>query len=755
MEKKYAVHQSLRRIRYFFPLQLIFLHIKKNHLLLFFWFLLFGITTGVFASKFGVPQQFLVPEYRGATGLLSFYTVGFALGGFITAFNLYSYIMHGYRFPFLATLSKPFHKLSLNNFVLPLLFVLTYLFCSAKFQIEKEYIAPTKVALNLMSFITGIISFQTLSYVYFLYTNKDAQHFGKARQRRVKAEESPINSPLHNPLKWLVQRKRTAKWHVETYLSGVNRISLARDSQHYDKHVLERVFSQNHINAARFELALIISFLIIGNRREVEFFVLPAAASALLFFTMLLMLVSALHSWLKGWTLTLFIVILIALNFFYAELKIIRPENRAYGLNYEGQMAVYDLFHLKPSKDQVNRDEEAATRMLESWKNKFEPDSASKPKLVVVCCSGGGSRAAYWTMKSLMTADERTSGALFQHSILITGASGGMLGAAAYRELIWQARFKNENVQPYDERYQDQLSKDLLNPIINAMTVNDWFIRYQQLHDGPYTYTKDRGYAFELQLNKNTDGLLDKRLFDYATPEANAEMPMLVLSPTIVNDGRRLLIAAQPISYLTKSMSFPGAPNPLPEDVEFTRLFADQGAFNLKFTTALRLNATFPYVLPICTMPSQPPLEVMDAGIRDNFGIKTTVQFLYTFRDWINQNTSGVIIVQVRDLPKGVDLEEHKESLFGKFAAPVGSIYGNITKTQDYNNDQMLRYLNASFDRSIELITFQLNQEKDNPISLSFHLTQSERAHIKNAVSDKYFLSELERLEYLLSYRSN
>jgi hypothetical protein len=755
MEKKYAVHQNLRRIRYFFPLQLLFLHIKKNHLLLFFWFLLFGITTGVFASKFGVPQQFLVPEYRGATGLLSFYTVGFALGGFVTAFNLYSYIMHGYRFPFLATLSRPFHKLSLNNFILPFLFVATYLFCSARFQVEKELIAPTKVALNLMGFLTGIISFQTLSYVYFLYTNKDAQHFGKGRNRRTKPEDSPVNSPLHNPIKWLTQRKRTAKWHVETYLTGLNRISLARDSQHYDKHVLERVFSQNHINAARFELALIVSFLVIGNRREVEFFVLPAAASALLFFTMLLMLVSALHSWLKGWTLSLFIALLVGMNFFYAELKWIRPENRAYGLNYEGEKSAYDLLDNKPSKTQVERDTEGALAMLEAWKGKHQPDSTSKPKLVVVCCSGGGSRAAYWTIKSLITADERTNGGLFEHCVLITGASGGMLGAAAFRELMWKAKQPNSELKPYTEGYQDQMAKDLLNPIINAMTVNDWFIRYQRLHDGPFSYTKDRGYAFELQLNKNTDYLLDKRLNDYTAPEANAEMPMMILSPSIVNDGRRLLIAAQPISYLTTSMSFPGAPNPLPEDVEFTRLFAEQGAYNLKFTTALRLNATFPYVLPICTLPSDPPMEIMDAGIRDNFGVKTTVQFLYTFREWINENTGGVIIVQVRDLPKGVDLEERTESLFGKFAAPVGSIYGNITKTQDYNNDQMMRYLNASFSTNIELITFQLNQEKDNPISLSFHLTQSEREHIKAAVSDLYFLSELERLNYLLFSRSS
>ena len=46
-------------------------------------------------------------------------------------------------------------------------------------------------------------------------------------------------------------------------------------------------------------------------------------------------------------------------------------------------------------------------------------------------------------------------------------------------------------------------------------------------------------------------------------------------------------------------------------------------------------------------------MEVMDAGIRDNFGWKTTYRFVYALREWIENHTSGVVIVQVRDLPGG------------------------------------------------------------------------------------------------------
>jgi hypothetical protein len=236
-------------------------------------------------------------------------------------------------------------------------------------------------------------------------------------------------------------------------------------------------------------------------------------------------------------------------------------------------------------------------------------------------------------------------------------------------------------------------------------------------------------------------------------PEKDGIIPMLILSPTIVNDGRRLIIASQPVSYLTQAYHMNGNKLALPEDVEFSRLFEKQDASNLKYASALRMNATFPYILPIATLPSDPPIEVMDAGIRDNFGLKTTLQYLFTFKDWINENTSGVIILQVRDLPKNKSLSDDSRTLFGNFSAPVGSIYGNMTKTHDYNHEQMLRYELAWFDQNIQLVTFELAQEKESVISLSWHLTKAEKKHISNALNDPYFKEEFNRLQAIFGNR--
>lgn len=733
-------HKERIKWRYFFPVQLLVLHIKKNHFLLILWALLFGFATQFLANKFGVPQQFLVPEYRGDNSFLSFGIVGFALGGFITGFNLYTYIMHGYRFPFIATLNRPFQKFSLNNFLIPGIFILVYSYQSFKFQVDSELINETKALLNIVALVVGVTLFQSLSYAYFMITNKNANAFGKGSVRPER-ENAPVDAPLHARMRWSKLRTRSEKWRVDSYMSSMRKFARARDSQHYDKAVLEKVFSQNHINASRFEIVLVISFILIGSMRANSYFIIPAAASGLLLFTMILMILSALHSWIKGWTLSLFIVLFITLNFFYTDFKWITIESRAIGMNYELEPVPYAPHTIKIPKDTIEADIANTISILEKWKKNTGEE---KPKLVIIDCSGGGSRSAYWTMRSLTYADSMCHNQLLNHTVMFTGASGGMFGAAYLRELMLQEKLGKANIQ--DTIYSEKMGRDLLNPVILSLATNDWFIRFKKIKVDDQEYSSDRATTFEQQFNVNTDFILDKRLQDYTQPERDALIPMMVLSPTIVNDGRRLMMSAQPISYLTGNSTI----HSIPEDIEYMRLFSGKHPGRIQWITALRMNATFPYIFPMTTLPTEPSIEIMDAGLRDNFGVKTATQFLHVFEEWIKENTSGVIVLQVRDLPKYLDLGNKESSLFGKFTAPLGTIYGNMTKTQDYNNDQIMEYLKAGYSSNITLINFELQQTAKSKISLSWHLTQSEKRHIRGALKDNYFLYELEKLRSLL-----
>ena len=128
---------------------------------------------------------------------------------------------------------------------------------------------------------------------------------------------------------------------------------------------------------------------------------------------------------------------------------------------------------------------------------------------------------------------------------------------------------------------------------------------------------------------------------------------MLFITPGILNDGRGLFISPQYISYMTHPFADSlFDPYTTPGGVEMLRMFEQQDAANLRFSTALRMNATFPYITPAVQMPSDPVIEVIDAGMRDNYGLKNSLHFLFVFKDWIKANTSGVVLLQIRDTYK-------------------------------------------------------------------------------------------------------
>jgi hypothetical protein len=227
---------------------------------------------------------------------------------------------------------------------------------------------------------------------------------------------------------------------------------------------------------------------------------------------------------------------------------------------------------------------------------------------------------------------------------------------------------------------------------------------------------------------------------------------MLVIAPTITNDGRRLLISSQPISYLTNVSSSLGVPlESSYEFIEFRKMFAKQNALNLKFTSALRMGATFPYVMPMVSLPSEPQIEVMDAGIRDNYGIQIALKYIYEFKKWINKNTSGVIIIQIRDRQKEVAVIDSKNSVVKRLTRPAGNVLDNIFYTQDYENDQLLMYAKEWMGVDLDVLNFNLRKEikKDN-VSLSWHLTKLEKRMVINSINNPENKASLKKLKELL-----
>jgi len=392
------------------------------------------------------------------------------------------------------------------------------------------------------------------------------------------------------------------------------------------------------------------------------------------------------------------------LNYFVGE-GLLTKKYPAFGLDYSSPPVAYTIDNLKVHTDSaaISRSQQHTLVVLDNWKKKFEP--GSKPKMVFICASGGGKRAALWTLTALQTADILSGGKLINQTVLITGASGGLIGASYFREAVLRNKM-GKPVNPHSREHREKIATDNLNPLIFSLLANDLFVGFTRYEYEGHSYLKDRGYTFEEQLNLDTEGMLDKPLADYHDPEAQAIIPMMILSPTIVNDGRKLYISAQPVAYMNSDiLNFPDYDNHKLSGVDFQLLFENHGAPSLRFLSALRMNATFPYITPNTTLPTQPAIRIIDAGISDNFGIMDAVRFIYSFRDWIAANTSGILILSIRDSPKLTAVaEEQGNTIIDDFTQPISSVYNNFENFQDITGDNLVGYARTWFKAPIERI---------------------------------------------------
>jgi hypothetical protein len=350
--------------------------------------------------------------------------------------------------------------------------------------------------------------------------------------------------------------------------------------------------------------------------------------------------------------------------------------------------------------------------------------------------SGGGTRSATFAMNVLQRLDSISNGTLMKKTFLISGASGGMLGAAYYREL-YRLKLQGKDVDPCDKKYVDNISRDLLNPLFSSMVTRDIFAPAQKFHVGSQKYIKDRAYAFEEQLNDNASGILKNQLKDYVADEKEARIPLMFYSSTISGDGRKMLISTRPISFMMRN--WPDSASGVygePDAVDFCKFFERQEPLNLRLLTALRINATFPYVLPNVWLPTKPIIDVMDAGIRDNFGQETTLRFLSVFNEWLKENTSGVVFLQIRDRKSG-DWSEQRESdgFTSLFTKPITVIQLNWMRMQDYYHEELISYSDDKFDFPFEKCSFTyVPAKKNQAAALNFHLTAKEKMDIYEAL---------------------
>ena len=745
-----SIFLNIKAIKEFFPIQLCIAQLKYNGILLFFWAVLFSFILKLWGNDFGIPLLFLDPEYMGKVSFTSYLILGAGCGSFIMAYQIASYIVNSYRFPFLASITKPFVKYTINNFIIPLSFIITFIVCNFRFQIKNEEASLLEIIYQTLGFLIGSGFFYIVSLTYFFAIGSDFFKFLILKNEPLKPKNSISRIKKSIWKKHLFEHRRGEKLEVRTYLNHPFQLTNIHSETTFDYQTVKKHFRTSHLVAAIFELLVIL-----GLFRDSPFFRIPAAASIFISFTMLLMIASAFHTWLKAWSIPIFIVLFVLINWL-SGYEFFGKRNQAFGLDYKTQSAIIpeSIFFDKELAKQIEQDSLEGIAILENWKARSTKVGEKKPTLIFLNVSGGGLKSALWTVEALQAVDKATAGRLLKNTHLITGSSGGMIGAAFMRELyLRQIQGSIQNI--YDSKYTQQIGKDLLNAIGYSLAVSDIFLRLQKIEIEQKYYTRDRGYEFEKALHENTDFILDKKLGDYKDPESKAIIPMMIFTPTIINDGRRLLISPIQLSYLTcNAQSSENATRSLSEDIEFSKLFKQQGADNLRFGSAIRMNATFPYILPSVSLPSKPIIEVMDAGYRDNFGIKTSIRYLYNFRSWLAENTEQVVFLQIRENHKSNELITHSKSTIAELMlSPLGNVYDNLSKIQDYQNEQLFMYAQTWFKGKITFVEMDLNppsHSEDEVISMNFHLTSLEKKRIHKAIELPENKAAIKKLQKIL-----
>jgi len=723
--------KKITSLFYIFPFRLLLNHLKENLLLILSWLLVLMIILGQLGENYGIPILFLNPEYLSVVGYFSFQLVGICLGLFYITWNLVSYLLYSYRYPFMASLKWPFAMFTFNNSIIPFCFLLIYLFQMVKYQIYEMERSNVQIFWMILGLLTGFILTILIVSVYFHFANTNIESL-------ITGDEDHTNSnDVWQDLDGIGKADR-----VDYFFSRSFRFRHVRDVTHYRDELLKKVFLQHHLNAFIIILLNALVLVAIGFIIDNPIFEIPAAGTIFLFLSLLISLAGLVYYWSGKWGAVVLVAIIIVLNMF-SKSEWMQTDSEAYGLDYSTSQE-YSLAKLEElcTAELVEKDILHTLEILNNWKSKNKKNKPYyyKPKLCIVLSSGGGSRSAAYTMKVMQTLDSLSNGELMQHTALMTGASGGMMGLAYYRELYLRQELGVLD-DIYNDVYVNNISSDLINKITTTIVSNDLFFGFKKYKYDDKKYPFDRGTSFELALNNYTDGFLDKPINAYEDFEQSGIIPMMFLNATNVTDYRKLIISPQPVSYMMRAYSEddPEKHSKYEIDaIDFGALFSHNDAKNLRMTSALRMNATYPLILPNVSLPSDPKLDVFDAGIRDNYGIENTVRFLNVYQDWIKNNTSGVVIIQIRDNIKDNVIEDFEYKTFiSKLGSSFGSIYSNLTISQDYLQDYMLDGIDDILKGKIEIVRFEYRPaENEKKASMSLRLSEKEKIKVSDSATN-------------------
>jgi hypothetical protein len=149
--------------------------------------------------------------------------------------------------------------------------------------------------------------------------------------------------------------------------------------------------------------------------------------------------------------------------------------------------------------------------------------------------------------------------------------------------------------------------------------------------------------------------------------------------------------------------------------------------------TAVRMNATFPFISPAVSLPTSPKRRIVDAGYYDNYGVSLLNALMsqsssqcaeydetkqsgaggpFCFREWVRENTSGILLLEIRAFGLGTEGELGTDcepvataSSGGSFeflTSPVEAVLAARSRAMVFQNEQGRRRI-EQMDTDLEL----------------------------------------------------
>jgi hypothetical protein len=247
---------------------------------------------------------------------------------------------------------------------------------------------------------------------------------------------------------------------------------------------------------------------------------------------------------------------------------------------------------------------------------------------IVVATAGGASRAAFWTsqvLSHIAAHESHFSDQLF----MISGVSGGSLGAVAFRSLVEANRrqtSESPKVEDFAGKARGFLEHDFLTPAMATGLYVD--LPFHALSFLPqWLQPNDRAAALEKAWEGFASGYVDLRGdkgFAWsdgflATFGGDRPWPILALNGTSVEKGKRIVFSNADFACTDLS-------GPITRYDGVSVLGAD-----VPISTAATMSARFPVISPTAGMVNRGAamqMRVTDGGLFENFGAVTAEEVL-------------------------------------------------------------------------------------------------------------------------------